>query len=427
MYRYIYFQEVKYMLLSHKTIIKLSDNYSNIIGHMCYAAYKLWNICNYEKLHNKELNLPVSFPDWYYQKAAHKNNLWYKQLPSQTAQEICKQLNSSWNSYFKLLKTGGIKNPKPPRFKHDNIAVTYMQNGIMHNSDVVRLSISKGLKDFMSKEYGINDDYLYLKNPIFKNIDTIKQIKIYPPEGNCCNVIVIYEVPDIIKLADNGKYLSIDLGLKNLMTCLNSETGETFIIGKKYLSLCRYYYKEIARIQSQWYHQQIKMDIKYPKSSKHIKKMYIKKNNVIKDYLHKITRHIVNYCKANGINTVVVGDITGIRKDNVKDDKYNQKMHFLSYDKIYQMLEYKLALEGINFIKQNEAYSSQTSPLADKVCKKNAEKSNRVYRGLYVDGENVWNADCVGAYNILRLYLKNDAIKLSPYDIKVPKIIKVAA
>lgn len=104
-----------------------------------------------------------------------------------------------------------------------------------------------------------------LKIQFFKNIDTIKQIKIYPPEGNCCNVIVIYEVPDIIKLADNGKYLSIDLGLKNLMTCLNSETGETFIIGKKYLSLCRYYYKEIARIQSQWYHQQIKMDIKYPK------------------------------------------------------------------------------------------------------------------------------------------------------------------
>ena len=25
------------------------------------------------------------YPDWYYQKKAHKGNLWYKQLPSQTA------------------------------------------------------------------------------------------------------------------------------------------------------------------------------------------------------------------------------------------------------------------------------------------------------------------------------------------------------
>ena len=27
------------------------------------------------------------YPDWYYQKKTHKGNLWYKQLPSQTAQE----------------------------------------------------------------------------------------------------------------------------------------------------------------------------------------------------------------------------------------------------------------------------------------------------------------------------------------------------
>ena len=36
------------MLLSHKTSIKISQEYSNIIGHMCYAASKLWNICNNE-------------------------------------------------------------------------------------------------------------------------------------------------------------------------------------------------------------------------------------------------------------------------------------------------------------------------------------------------------------------------------------------
>ena len=71
------------MLLSHKTSIKISQEYSNIIGHMCYAASKLWNICNYERHHYKELGLE-KYPDWYYQKKAHKGNLWYKQLPSHT-------------------------------------------------------------------------------------------------------------------------------------------------------------------------------------------------------------------------------------------------------------------------------------------------------------------------------------------------------
>ena len=59
------------MLLSHKTSIKISQEYSNIIGHMCYAASKLWNICNYERRHYKELGLE-KYPDWYYQKKAHK-------------------------------------------------------------------------------------------------------------------------------------------------------------------------------------------------------------------------------------------------------------------------------------------------------------------------------------------------------------------
>ena len=101
------------MLLSHKTSIKISQEYSNIIGHMCYAASKLWNICNYERHHYKELGLE-KYPDWYYQKKAHKGDLWYRQLPSQTAQETCKQLDKAWKSFYVLKKTGGIKDPNPP-------------------------------------------------------------------------------------------------------------------------------------------------------------------------------------------------------------------------------------------------------------------------------------------------------------------------
>ena len=99
------------MLLSHKTFIKVDETYVNIIGHMCYAAYKLWNVCNYERMHYGELSLPVKYPDWYYQKKAHKDDLWYRQLPSQTAQEVCKLLDKSWKSFYALKRSGGIENP----------------------------------------------------------------------------------------------------------------------------------------------------------------------------------------------------------------------------------------------------------------------------------------------------------------------------
>ena len=76
------------------------QEYSNIIGHMCYAASKLWNVCNYERHHYKELGLE-KYPDWYYQKKAHKENLWYKQLPSQTAQETCKPVSYTHLDVYK--------------------------------------------------------------------------------------------------------------------------------------------------------------------------------------------------------------------------------------------------------------------------------------------------------------------------------------
>ena len=397
---------------------------------MCYAAYKLWNVCNYERLNYKKLNLPVDYPDWYYQKKTHKDDLWYKQLPSQSAQEVCKLLDKSWKSFYKLVKTHGIENPRPPRFKHDTMPVTYMQNAVVHTagSNMVRLALPKQLKIFMSERYNICDNYLFLENKIFENTDIIKQIKIYPPVNGECEIIIIYEVADIEPKQNNDKYLSIDLGLHNLMTCYNSVNSETFIAGRKYLSLCHYYNKELARVQSQWSGLQYNKGIKYPKSSKHIFKIHKNKNNAINDYLHKCTKAVVDYCRANDIHTVVIGDITNIRKGNDLGNITNQKLHSLPYKKIYIMLEYKLALEGITLIKQKEAYSSQTSPLKPAVDQTNAVKSNRVKRGLYKDNGYTWNADCVGAYNILRLYLQAQKIdmELNPMSIKEPYILKVA-
>ena len=65
------------MLLTHETTIVLNKNDANIVGHMCYAAYKLWNVCNYERNNYKNLGLE-KYPDWYYQKSKHKDDLWFK-------------------------------------------------------------------------------------------------------------------------------------------------------------------------------------------------------------------------------------------------------------------------------------------------------------------------------------------------------------
>ena len=116
-----------------------------------------------------------------------------------------------------------------------------MQMGIVHEqgSGSVRLSLPKALKIYMEKTFGIHEKFLYLENKIFRSMDQIKQIRIYPPEKGTSRIIVVYEIPDPEILPDKGHYLAIDLGLHNLMTCYDSGNGKTFILGRKYLALER--------------------------------------------------------------------------------------------------------------------------------------------------------------------------------------------
>ena len=186
------------------------------------------------------------------------------------------------------------------------------------------------------------------------------------------------------------------------MTCYDSGNGKTFILGRKYLALERYFHKEIARVQAQWYGQQSGKGVKHPVTSKHIRKLYKRKQDSVTDYLHKVTRYLAEYCRERGITCVVAGDIRNIRREKDLGHRTNQKFHSLPYNRIYIMLEYKL--------------------------KRYAEPSNRKARGMYRDGNRVYNADAVGAYNILRKYHSVSGVKkeLSVTGLKTPEIIKVA-
>ena len=196
------------MYLSKKTTITVSDNEAIVLGHMAYAASKLWNVANYQKRNYKELGL-TSFPNGYDQNVSLKNSLWYKSLPSQTAQYCLKTLHDSWKSYFKLLKTKGIQNPRPPRYKRDVIPFVFIQNGFKKmEGDTFRFSISKQLKLYLQEKFGIEYDYLFLKIKCFSELSTIKQIQFEKIAPNRFSVIATYKVDDIeFTLPTSGTYI----------------------------------------------------------------------------------------------------------------------------------------------------------------------------------------------------------------------------
>lgn len=386
------------MLLTKKADLIVSDEIKIIFGHLRYAAYKLWNVANYEKRNYKELGFE-KLPDWYDQKKRLKDNFFYKNLPSQTAQDVLQELQEAWKSFFKLKETGGIENPRPPRFKHDGIDITFLDKAIKQVNGQIRLSIPKQLKEYL-KTNGINTNYIFLKTERFSDIK-IRQLRVSLLKNGKIRLSAVYEAEDVDLLPDNKRYLSIDLGIRNNMSCFDSN-GNSFILNG-ILTQDHYFNKKIAHYQSISDSQQ---DCKYPKKAKRVKALYRKKKARIDDIIHKQTRYVTDYCIKNNINTVVMGDISGIR-ENADLGRNNQQLHVFPFDQIYEKLSYKLKRNGINFIKQKESYSSQCSPLSEKVSKEYAKKSNRKFRGLYKDQGKIFNADCVGAYNILRLYLQS--------------------
>lgn len=98
---------------------------------------------------------------------------------------------------------------------------------------------------------------------------------------------------------DNGKYASMDFGVNNLAAVTSNVINPFIINGKPCKSINQYTNKKTVKLKSllpQGKH-----------SSKQIKKIFAKRNNKIRDYLHKASTYVVNQFVSSDINTLVIG------------------------------------------------------------------------------------------------------------------------
>ena len=336
------------MYLVRKEIITPTEEQALVLRHMSYVAAKLWNIANYERKHWKELELKV-YPNWYDQKKRLKTNLFYKNLPSQTAQKVLKKLDESWASFYALQTSGGVKNPNPPHYKRDKMYVTFVQKSIkIIDKSTLRLSVPKQLKAYLRTENGLEAHYLFLKIGRLSGLRDVKEIQISFMDDGRLKLCIVHKVNLPDERGNNGRYLSIDLGLKNNFTCYDSANVETFVLSGL-LAKTHWFDKEIARLQSISDAQRAAEGEQHPKKSKRVLNLYKRKNNVQTDFLHKSARFLVNYCVHHNLNTIVVGDWTKIRenKDGSAKDwgaKGNAKLHGFPYLKFYKLMCYKCTL-----------------------------------------------------------------------------------
>lgn len=388
--------------------ISLTNTQKFILDSLMKATSKLWNVGNYERRNwKKESGVP--YPDWYQQKKALKEHFWYKALPSQSAQEVLKQLHEAWKSFYVVQKKKSIENPEPPRFKKQPFNIRFLNKGFQIEGNRLRLSLPKQLKQHLQDTHDIHVNYLYVNIPqSYRNsLHNLKMIEIIPL-GHKYKVNMIVELckDPAIAMPKKDVYMSIDLGVNNLLTCYVS-TGESVIFsGRQLLSINRYFDKMIAHYQGIADADQSSTGVRYPKKTRRVKQLYRKRGKQVAHLIHTVTRNVVRLATQKHVTKVILGDISGIREEKNLGRVNNQKFHRLPYLLIEKQLRYKLEEHGIELVKQEESYTSQCSPYSPEVSKIYADQHNRKQRGLYVFENKVYNADCVGAYNILRKYLR---------------------
>lgn len=353
----------------------------------------------------------------------------YKRLGANVAQQTMRNADYSFKSFFGLLKL-----TKSGKYESWRIRLPhYLPKDGLFKLCLTQAQIKDGkfkvpVSPQFRKEY---PEKVMIGIPEYIRDKKIHQIHIVPKHnGKFFEVVYMFddEEPEQVKL-DSSKFLGIDLGVNNLASCVTNE-GESFIIdGKKLKSINQWYNRGLSRLSSIKDKQKIKG---------FTNQQYLitrKRNNRVQNYLYCAAKRIIQYCLGNCIGNIVVGYNDGFQEAPNLGKVNNQNFVMIPLGKLKSRLEYLCKQYGINFILQEESYTSKASFFDNDEMPKwnpqNPKQGNfsgkRVYRGLYQTSTGYkFNADVNGALNILR---KSKLVDLSVLqrrgDVNTPLRIRV--
>ena len=391
------------MYLTVKQQVKhLSKEDYKSIKELCHIAKNLtnqaiYNVRQYCFAEGEYLNYEKNY-------ALLKSSDNYKMLNSNMAQQILKEVDGSFKSFFGLLKLAkkgkyAFKDCKLPKYLPKDGYATLVIG-------FVRLKGNKLILPF-SNTYKKTHKSIEITIPPILLDKKVKEIRIIPKaNARFFEIQYIYEAECVWRNLNKNNALALDLGVNNLVTAVSSN-GKSFIIdGRRLKSINQWYNKQNARLQSV----KDKQKLGYRPTSRQ-KAIARDRNNKVNDYMNKAARKIIDYCIKNDIGTLVVGYNETFQRNSHMGKQNNQNFVNIPYGQLRSKLEYLCELNGITYIKQEESYTSKASfwdkddiPVYnDDNPKEYIFSGKRVHRGLYkrADGK-YFNADVNGALNIMR-------------------------
>lgn len=358
------------------------------LSYLCHQCKNLYNLGNYYI--NKNYEIMEKYLNWYDTNWMLKTSAPFKKIPSQVAQNVLKTLHLAWKSYFQALKDWRIN---PMKYKRIPRQPKYLKYD------------DKFLACFNHQHIKIKNGKLYFpKKTKLKPIEVktcqneLQQVRIVP-KNDIYNLELIYNNEENNLELDMSRMISIDIGVNNLACVVNNIRLQPFTInGKPLKSINHYYNKQKAKYQS----------ISKKTNDKHItqklQKLERVRYNKIKNYMHKSSRYIINYCVENNIGTIIIGKNDGWKQKVNIGKINNQSFVQIPFQMLIDKIQYKADLVGIKIKLITEEYTSLCSFFdGEKIEYHKKYMGKRINRGLFrTFNGSLINADVNGAFNIMK-------------------------
>jgi putative transposase len=210
------------------------------------------------------------------------------------------------------------------------------------------------------------------------------------------HLVVPADEPDLAvvvpKRAVQPVQAAVDLGEIH-QAALTTNTGQALIVtGRGIRSIKRQHNKLLGRLA--------RLQARCQKGSRRWRRLQYtkaresgKSKRRVRDLRHKGTHAVVEFCRAEGVQTLYVGDPHGVRNDN-KGRHHNQRMSQWEYGKDKQYLQEKCVKVGIVCFSGSERGTSSHCPRCD--WKKKPKGRNWTCRRCGFSGHR----DIVGSMNM---------------------------
>ena len=391
------YKYIKTQLIESKEIY----NFSNYILRQIYFKnsnehkYSLEFINEYPTL--KELFLKYidenkQFTTLFYKIICEFSKLKQYSVNLKIVQNIVDKLKNDWTSYWKLLKMRKNKTYDKriniPRYKNKYNLVEY------NNQVMSKKKLKLGYVGTSKMKQGIKIANRH------KDLDC-KCFRIYTKNDKViCELIYEKEIREVKK---TDKVASVDLGLENLFTiAFNYNKKGISIKGTKLKAINQYFNKLRASLQSLLPNKQY--------VSKFIKQLLYKRSEQLRNYIGYYTNKLIEILKIEKISKLVVGYNKGWKQNINIGSRNNQNFVSIPFEKILDILKYKLEDNGIEYKEQEESYTSKASyldnddiPIYQEKNKEYKFNGTRIKRGAYKSKQGkIIDADLNGALNILK-------------------------